>query len=320
MYRRIFFRADGNESIGLGHIYRCCAVAQILNADQECYLVVKSINEVLKNQISKYFRCIFEIEKENLKEKDWWQKLTGKEIVILDGYHFDSLYQLELKKFCLRLVCIDDIHSCHFYADVVINHAGGVLPSTYDKEPYTKLFLGPSYAIVRSGFWRKPLTPNRLDNHAFVCLGGADPKNDLAGILQGAFRKEPALFYHVVTGSAYKFEAELKATIALHSKVNHYKNLDETAMKELMQKCCVAIVSPSTVSYEYLSIGGEAYLHTIADNQIDIYNYFIKDNIAFPFHRFRVGHREEVRNALQKQNQVFDGESHLRIKEAILDG
>lgn len=320
MCSKIFFRADGNHKIGLGHIYRCCAVAQIFNADYECHLVVRNIDEVLKGQVLQYFSDIYEIEKENPEEKGWWQKLTGKEIVILDGYHFDSLYQLELKKFCSRLVCIDDIHNYHFYADVVINHAGGVLPSFYDKEYYTKLFLGPSYTIVRSEFWEKPSIANRLYNHVFVCLGGADPKNDLAGVLQMALKKEPNLFYHVVTGSAHKYEAELKVIIASYSTVKYYKNLDETAMRELMQKCSVAIVSPSTVSYEYLSIGGEIYLNTIADNQIDIYNYFIKEGIGFPFHKFRVKHEEEVLNILKKQSQVFDGKSHLRIKEAIIYG
>lgn len=320
MYKRIFFRADGNEQIGLGHIYRCCALAQILNLDVECYLVVKNINESLKIQVSKYFNGIYEIEDSNSGEQDWWQKLTGEEIVILDGYHFNSLYQLELKKICSRLVCIDDIHSYHFYADAVINHAGGLPPSSYDKEFYTKLFLGPSYAIVRSSFWEKPSINTRLKNHVFVCLGGADPKNDLVKVLQTAFKKEPDLFYHVVTGSAYKYEAELNKVITSNPASSHYKNLDETAIKELMQKCSTAIVSPSTVSYEYLSIGGEVYLHTIADNQVDIYNYFVKEGFALSFAKFRIKHEEEVQSILQKQKQVFDGKSYLRIKEAILNG
>lgn len=320
MATRIFFRADGNEKIGLGHIYRCCAIAQILNTDYECYLVIRNITEVLKCQVAKYFAGINEIEKENTQEKDWWQQLTGKEIVILDGYHFDSLYQKEIKKFCSRLVCIDDIHSYHFYADVVINHAGGVQPKVYDKETYTKLFLGPSYTIVRQAFWRKPSTSSRHNNHVFVCLGGADPKNDLTEVMLKALNKEPDLFYHVVTGSAYQYEAELKVVVDSQPGITHHKNLDEVAMKELMQKCSVAIVSPSTVSYEFLSIGGEVYLHTIADNQVDIYNYFIEKNIAFPFSKFRLKHQADLKSSVQKQNKVFDGKSYLRVKEAILNG
>jgi spore coat polysaccharide biosynthesis predicted glycosyltransferase SpsG len=283
-------------------------------------LVVRSISELLKSQILIYFDDIYDIEKENLKEDDWWQKLTRTEIVILDGYHFDSFYQLGLKKFCSRLICVDDIHSFHFYADVVINHAGGVLPSFYDIEAYTKLFLGPSYAIVRSGFWEKPSHINRLDNHVFVCLGGADPKNDLVMVLQEALERRANLFYHIVTGSAYNYRAELEKIISKHPTTTHYENLDENAMKELMQKCPLAILSPSTVSYEYLSIGGEAYLHSIAANQIDIYNFFIKENLAFSFQEFRVNDGEIVKKTFQKQNEVFDGKSYLRIKKAILNG
>jgi spore coat polysaccharide biosynthesis predicted glycosyltransferase SpsG len=95
--------------------------------------------------------------------------------------------------------------------------------------------------------------------------------------------------------------------------------LDAEGMKKLMVKCAVAICSPSTVSYEYLSIGGELYLYVIADNQTHIFKYFISESLAFPFDNFRIDDNTLLRRVLNNQNRIFDGKSQERIKKAILN-
>jgi UDP-2,4-diacetamido-2,4,6-trideoxy-beta-L-altropyranose hydrolase len=318
MSKQVVFRADGNSKIGLGHIYRCCAIAEMLKSECDCCLVVNKINTSLKSEMLKYFSEIYEIEKVSFGEDGWINKLDGNEILILDGYKFDAQYQLKIKNRCSRLVYVDDIHKYHFYADIIINHAGGLSPSVYDRECYSKVYLGPSFAIIRSAFWNKPSVSSRKENHVFVCLGGADPNNDLVKMMTVALKKARGLVYHIVTGNAYKHEADLNELLSGHSFLHHYKNLDADAMKKLMQRCTVAICSPSTVSYEYLSLGGELYLYTIADNQEGIYEYFTKAGLAFPFSEFRITEEVVVQKILKNQSKVFDGKSYLRIKEVIL--
>jgi spore coat polysaccharide biosynthesis predicted glycosyltransferase SpsG len=289
--------------------------------DYRRHFVVKELHPKLKVEFMKYFDFCYELgSPENFDEQNWWQQeLTGNEMVILDGYKFDTEYQAKLKKMCSRLICVDDIHAYHFCADAVLNHAGGLSSSIYDKEPYTKLFLGPSYAIVRSIFWNKPSVSTRVNNHVFVCLGGADPRNDLVQVLITALVKGDSLNFHVVTGAAYQYEKELKKILADHRNVKHYKNLNGVSLMEIMQKSAIAICSPSTVSYEYLSIGGELYLYPIAGNQANIYRYFIQTSLAFPFEEFGQKTEKQVSEVLKNQSRIFDGKSHIRIREALLN-
>jgi UDP-2,4-diacetamido-2,4,6-trideoxy-beta-L-altropyranose hydrolase len=318
MNRIVYFRADANSQIGLGHIYRCCAVAQMLSDESECILVTQEINDYLYVEMSRYFRKIIIIE--DTSKELWLSKLQISDIVVLDGYHFNAEYQLKIRPRCKCLICIDDIHSYHFYADIVINHAGGLNASVYDTETYTKLYLGPAFAMIRSSFWNKPSTPSRLSDHVFVCLGGADPKNDLIKILSILVQNNSVLQYHIVTGSGYKYEEQLSNFLSNYNFLHHYKNLDSIKLKEVMSNCAIAVVSPSTVSYEYLSIGGELYLYPIADNQESIYQYFIKEELAFAFDEYRVSDNFRVNSMIKKQGEVFDGKSYLRIKEIILNG
>ena len=48
-----------------------------------------------------------------------------------------------------------------------------------------------------------------------------------------------------------------------------------------MKQCCFAICSPSTIVYEYMSVGGVVFLEQIADNQEDVIKYMTEEGLAF---------------------------------------
>ena len=100
-------------------------------------------------------RSVFEID-DTISYKEealrWVNALQGNEIVVLDGYNFDTVYQTEIKSKGCKLVCIDDIHAYHFVADVVINHAPDISREQYSCESYTKLYLGTEYLLLKKLF------------------------------------------------------------------------------------------------------------------------------------------------------------------------
>lgn len=259
---KIFFRADGNSQIGLGHVTRSLALADMLKERFEIFFLIQEPSEQVIAQIREVTNQIVILPKtENYLEEAQWitqNYLTGKEIVVLDGYHFQTEYQKVIKATGVKLVCIDDLHAWHFVADVVINHAGSVSESDYSCEPYTKLCLGLEYALLRKPFLEAAKQHRKIDKieNAFICFGGSDPNNFTEKALKACIEADIFKQIHVVVGSAYAYYEVLKDLIAKEEKnVFLYQNLDAKNLCEVMQKCHVGIVPASSIAYECLAAG-----------------------------------------------------------------
>src|SRR5688572_723719 len=142
VYPKIIFRTDGNSNIGLGHIMRCIALSQMLKEDFNNIVFFirepsESISELFKREGIQLVSLI--------EEEEFFSTLSAKEIVVLDGYHFDTAYQKKVKSSGSQLVCIDDLRDKHFVADILINPAPGLVEAEYDAEKYTRFLLGADY-------------------------------------------------------------------------------------------------------------------------------------------------------------------------------
>ena len=132
--RSLLIRTDANSHIGTGHLMRCLALAQAWQSQGgEAVFVTECNSEGLLRRLSEEGFQVISIERPHPDPADWW--LTSKVLavypgawVVLDGYHFDSSYQLHIKEAEHPLLVIDDkAHLDHYYADVVLNqniHAG----------------------------------------------------------------------------------------------------------------------------------------------------------------------------------------------------
>lgn len=277
--------------MGLGHIIRSLALADMLREEFECHFIVREPLPTLKTQILEVCQSIIELpnteDDVGEAQKIANEYLSGDEIVVLDGYHFVTDYQRVIKDKGCKLVCIDDIHAYHFVADVVINHAGGIAASDYSAEPYTQFCLGLKYALLRKPFREAAQArsyPDRNDKAVFICLGGADPNNDTLDILQKCESISAIEQCFLVIGSVYQHRTALESFLKITSlQVELLSNLSAEDMVTYMKKCGMAVTPPSTVSYEYLSVGGILYLKIIADNQKDIHSFFVKNNLAADF-------------------------------------
>lgn len=319
----VIFRADGNNQIGLGHVIRSCALATMLKEDFERHFFIKDPSPALQEDILKScdFMHILPIDITTEDEAFRWEEiLTGKEIVVLDGYHFTTSYQQSIKAKGCKIVCIDDIYNYHFLADIVINHAGGLSRKDYSLAPLTQLCLGTEYALLREEFLnvardRSNTESNTEKDEIFICLGGADINNDLIGVLTLLETKNIACRCNVVLGSAYLHHKALAAFMAKTVlQIDIIQNAPPSQLVSLMKKCRYGICPPSTVSYEYLSVGGELYLKQTADNQKDVFAFFINAGLAFELHAFGQVAEDTVKKSLIEQARFFDGNSSKRLK------
>jgi UDP-2,4-diacetamido-2,4,6-trideoxy-beta-L-altropyranose hydrolase len=313
----IYLRADGSAKIGLGHVHRLLALADILNQTFNCTFVIRNPLPGVKKLIYDSCQNIIEIQENEGTDQEierLQQILSGKDIIVLDGYGFNTAYQRSLLLKGSKLVCIDDIHSYHFVSDLVINPSGGISSTLYSLEPYTKLVTGPAYALLKRPFRHAAQTRGQPgpDGSLFVCMGGADPDNNTLSILklclEHCFEK-----YIVILGEAYLHRDRLREYV---SQVNQQiQILDDVAadkMVELMKMSSVAVCSASGIAYEYLAVGGELYIQQTADNQGLLYEYLITEGLAFPFSEFRTS-KERVARSRVHQLNIFDGESGIRL-------
>jgi UDP-2,4-diacetamido-2,4,6-trideoxy-beta-L-altropyranose hydrolase len=248
----IYFRADGSSQIGLGHIHRSLALASMVADTFVCTFVTRHPLPALKTMITDVCHdCIDLGTIDPAQEAAHIARniLTARDIIVLDGYHFDLAYQQAIIQAGCKIVCLDDIHRYHFLAHAIINHAGGIDASLYSAESYTRFYLGPRYTLLKKPFLeaarRRHETP--AGNALFICLGGADPGNQTRFVLE---RCLPHNFdeYIVVVGAAYQHSESLHAFAAQHGAIKVLSNLAADEMVAYMQRCRTAVCSPSGVA------------------------------------------------------------------------
>lgn len=317
----VYFRADGNSTIGLGHVIRSLAVADMIGDEYDCHFIIRTPENYLSNQILEICKSIIRITSIGYQEEADLlanKYLSENDIIVLDGYSFDTNYQKRLKSIGTKVICIDDIHNYHFCADAVINHAGGITEKLYSAEGYTKFYFGLKYAMLRKEFitYKSRCSKSiRTNDEILICLGGADPNNDTLKVIKKCIRVHPEKSYSIILGGSYIHKNELNDSLStIDEKIKVQQNLNAKEMAECMHRAKIAITSPSTISYEYLSIGGLLYLKQTADNQQHIYDYFISEGLAFPFSTFPIADNKLLEQTLIKQEEIFDGEVAKRIK------
>jgi spore coat polysaccharide biosynthesis predicted glycosyltransferase SpsG/RimJ/RimL family protein N-acetyltransferase len=211
---------------------------------------------------------------------------------------------------------IDDIHAFSFYSKVIINHSGGITPMDYRSLPGTQFYLGPQYALLRKPFLQAAKNKRNViaDNNCFLCFGGADPQNHTMQVLQSQKPRNLFSHFHVVVGKAYRFKKELDL-FAQEENITVHFAVSPQEIVAIMQQCSFAICSPSTIVYEYLSVGGIVFLEQIADNQKDVVRYFMAEGMAFSLDQLGQLSDEEITRSFERQSAYFDGGSDQRLKK-----
>lgn len=270
---KLWIRADGNVEIGLGHIVRSLALAKMVESEFEAEFVSlempEKMAETLRNDGIEVRAISTETEFLTIPDKE--------DVVLLDGYHFTSEYQLELRNRCAALVCIDDLRGREFHADLIINHTPGVSPADYTAQEYTQFALGPEFALLRPEFLgrgkgvrsetpeiaetpapfvntARPVGPNTSDSETsydyFVCFGGSDAQNLSERTYLTLRREVTEARVALVTGSAYEHTKKLEALLHNDPMVDHFQAVSAGEMANLMQRSRIAIVPSSGILLE----------------------------------------------------------------------
>lgn len=265
---KIGIRADGNSSIGMGHIMRTLVLAKELAKYNEVFYICRTedntlfnIGDKYKNGLDKIYQYGFRIKlvREEYLIEDL--KKINSDLLITDSYDVDEMYFNETKKVFKNTAYIDDMNLMFFNVDFIINQNINAGDFNYKTNNDTKLMLGPEYIMLREEFRNAPKKKiNRIVEDIMVTVGGGDPyyiTEKFLGYINGLKYK-----FHVVVGPSFTNIDELKKL--QDHRIKFYYNAD---MYSIMQKCDLAISACGSTVYELCACGVPTLGIIIADNQ-----------------------------------------------------
>ncbi len=318
---KIIIRVDGNFSIGLGHIYRGIALAEMLKDEFDVHFLLRSDSTFSPVKEAGFDYLVLPGDISTQEEPQWFNENIPREsLIILDGYEFKSVYQKAIKDFGFKLVYIDDLVREHMYADLVINHSPGIKPEDYSAEPYTRFALGLKYAILRPAFLEAAKQKREIDkiDTAFVCFGGADIYDLTLKATKALLQINQINKINVVVGAAYRHK-EVYALQERQTRVNIFKNLSEKEMLAVMQECNFAIVPSSSILYEVLAVKMPVVTGFYVDNQQKIFIGLQKLDVFEGISDFKEITKEQLVKTLSNVIQINSIKKFINKQEQVVD-
>lgn len=328
--KKAFFRTDGSQQIGMGHVVRCLALAQRLRKySYEIAFVTKPYDEnvIAKVQGEGFIVHLFPMScslEEDRERTVALLKQNGKSVLIVDWREMDAEFQLAVKKTGVPLVVIDELGGGHFRADVVINqnvYAPGV---RYSTEPYTRLFLGPRYALLREEFvlrrGRYRSIPDGARN-ILVTLGGSDPDNQTLKVVEAVASLESDLKTIVVVGAYYSRYESLIQYINKEGQGRFVVRSNVDDMAGLMQWADLAVSAGGSTCWELACLGVPNLILILAADQERNGKELEKSGISVNLGWWKNVSSAAIAAALKEL--INDGESRRKMSQAgqgLVDG
>jgi|HubBroStandDraft_6_1064221.scaffolds.fasta_scaffold00585_14 UDP-2,4-diacetamido-2,4,6-trideoxy-beta-L-altropyranose hydrolase len=277
----LIVRADASIAMGTGHVMRCLALAQGWQdaGGNVAFAMAQSTPAVDARLHSERMEIVrlkdLPNSVEDAREIAALAYARDTACVVVDGYQFDSEYQRNLKSAGLKLLFVDDLGQCkHYSADLVLDQNVHACEKMYvNREPYTRLLLGPDYSLLRREFharrdWRRGIPA--IGRRLLVTMGGSDPDNFTLRLIEMLPKISiPDLEVAVVAGGSNPKIAELQQTVANLSMPIHLVG-NATNMLELMAQSDVAIICAGGTLWELLYMGCAtlSYFRTPTQRQI----------------------------------------------------
>jgi len=274
MIKNILFRADSSSTIGTGHIMRDLVLASKYK-DTNIIFTVQNLEGNINHKIEEAGYKIEVLQSTNIAELNRLIKKYNIDLIVIDHYEIDYIYEKELKIKTpkLKILSFDDTYEKH-YCDILINHN-----ISGDKNRYKNLVpkecelrCGAKYTLLRDEFIEEKKIKRDKIYDIFIAMGGADTANLNILILEALPLN---IQIAVITTVANRHLEELKEYIKNKKNIKLFINSNEVA--KLINQSKFAIITPSVTVHEVYFMGIDFLAIKTADNQEDMYSYLLKN-------------------------------------------
>ncbi|MCW2249521.1 UDP-2,4-diacetamido-2,4,6-trideoxy-beta-L-altropyranose hydrolase [Azospirillum fermentarium] len=262
---KVCFRCDASPAIGMAHVLRCVALAEVL-AEMEWDVVFACSRDT--HATVPYIAAMgFDVLPLDVMAQDEpaalgarWAK--GCDLLVIDHYGRDAEFERACRLWARHILVFDDLADRPHDADLLLDptlgrtadHYAGLVPSG------CRLLLGPRYALLRSNFVNVCSTaPARRAEHRsvdriLVSLGTNNPFNSTELALDSLKLAGIDAEIDVILGPHTVGQSELLRRAArMQQKVNIHT--DSRSVAPVMARADLAIAAASVTSWERCYFG-----------------------------------------------------------------
>lgn len=274
---------------GFGHLMRCKWLGlSLLERGQDVrFIFDDKPPERLVKEIRTRIHIIPGITSEKadalaLIEKFELQR-TKAEMVIVDSYTLDVLWEKTIKSFCNKLVAIDDLNRTHisdFVVDAKWDGENTIERYKDGRKTQQKLLLGPDFSIINPEYQKENKIAKRNKNELLVSLGGGGDWEQVSKIIEKLLFNENNLRITVIIGdNAIKADRIEKLS---GSNKNIILIKGSACLAKYYRRCTLFFGALGTSLYELAATRTPALTFSIAENQQN--NQKALDDLAHYFH------------------------------------
>lgn len=248
---KILFRTDASSTIGVDHVMRDLVLAKQYPND-EVMFATRRLKGNLNRKIKEAGYRVKRLDSNRINELVVMVKKLKIDMVIIDSYEIDYLFEKELKERTgVVIMVLDDTYEKH-HCDILLNH------NIYADESRYKglipigceLRCGEEFTLLQEEFYiakenKKELSSSSMN--IFLSMGGADTTGLNIPILE-ALEQFPDIHTHLVTTTANRELTVLEEYVNNRDNITLY--IDSNHIAEIMSGSQMAIITPSVTLHE----------------------------------------------------------------------
>jgi UDP-2,4-diacetamido-2,4,6-trideoxy-beta-L-altropyranose hydrolase len=278
--KSLLIRVDASPSMGIGHVMRCIAIAQEWK-DQggEAIFLTAMENDKLSRRISDegFQTILMKNPHPHPEDRERTLQLShqlggnGNVWIVVDGHHFDPVYQSALRSAGCRLLVLDDMaHQPEYHADILLNQNINANGIDYRCDPDTRLLLGTRFALLRKEFLRFRKRQRKIPaqvRRILITLGGSDPDNVARKVIQALSPLDIGdIKLEIIAGPVNMHLNELSSELE-HSSFAYELMTEVSDMSSLMADADLAISAGGSTCWELAFMGVPFMIIILAKNQ-----------------------------------------------------
>lgn len=315
----VLFKCDKSKNIGLGHFYRCAALAEIFKKNgHKCYFLGLKLGIKKKNVLN------IKDQEKDIKFTNHFIKKKNIKVVVKDIYSLNFKWEKKIANNAF-LVVIDDYNSEEHYCNLYINYHYNWFKKANNNlltKKNCKKMIGPEFSILRDlKIIKKIKTKNST---IFVYMGGADKKMFMFKIMKLLQNKKldkyKKIFLlnenHIKSNMLAKLEKKFINTKILKNKIKNFH--------QYLFSSDLVISSAGLTMYEQIALNSNSLIISQNNLQNKIANLLAKKKVInftqnIENLNYKIINKLLIKRKINKKNLINKNGKYLVYKSIISD-